>query len=335
MPKIKYIITLDADTNLVLDTAFELVGAMDHILNKPIISENKVVNGHALMQPRIGVNLQANSASTFSKIFALTGGTDLYTNAVSDVYQDNFDEGIFTGKGIYNLNIFSKIITEQIPENTVLSHDLLEGNYLRCGLISDVMLLDGFPSKYNSYMTRLKRWIRGDWQIIKWVMPKVKNKNGIYVINPLNILSKFKIIDNMRRSIVPISLLLLLFLGISIPSPYNISAMLVAVIGLAITTLIAFADKIVFKKEIENGFVNASKNFLWKVSGVTGSLIQSLLEIAFLPYKAYISICAIIKQYIGYLLVKKIYWNGLLQKKLKNKPKQIVVHITNKCGLMY
>ena len=305
MPKIKYIITLDADTNLVLDTAFELVGAMDHILNKPIISENKVVNGHALMQPRIGVNLQANSASTFSKIFALTGGTDLYTNAVSDVYQDNFDEGIFTGKGIYNLNIFSKIITEQIPENTVLSHDLLEGNYLRCGLISDVMLLDGFPSKYNSYMTRLKRWIRGDWQIIKWVMPKVKNKNGIYVINPLNILSKFKIIDNMRRSIVPISLLLLLFLGISIPSPYNISAMLVAVIGLAITTLIAFADKIVFKKEIENGFVNASKNFLWKVSGVTGSLIQSLLEIAFLPYKAYISICAIIKTIYRVFISKK------------------------------
>ena len=141
------------------------------------------------------------------------GGTDLYTNAISDVYQDNFDEGIFTGKGIYNLEVFSKVVTNQIPENTVLSHDLLEGSYLRCGLVSDVFLLDGFPSKYNSYMTRLKRWIRGDWQIIQWIGSKIKIRNGTYSVNPLNQLSKFKILDNMRRSIVPIAIFLLVLVG--------------------------------------------------------------------------------------------------------------------------
>ena len=131
-------------------------------------------------------------------IFAGAGGVDNYTNAISDIYQDNFDEGIFTGKGIYDVEVFSKILKYEIPENTVLSHDLLEGNYLRCGLVSDVMLMDGYPVKYASFINRLSRWTRGDWQIVNWLSSK------------LNLLSKYKIFDNLRRSVFEISIIILL-----------------------------------------------------------------------------------------------------------------------------
>ena len=190
--RIKYIITLDADTDLILNSAFELVGAMAHILNEPIIDceKNIVVDGYGILQPRIGVNLDISYKTLFTQIFAGAGGTDCYTNAISDTYQDNFQEGIFTGKGIYDLVTYETVLENQIPENTVLSHDLLEGCYLRCGLASDILLMDGYPTKYNSFMNRLARWIRGDWQITKWIGMK----------SPLNLLSKYKILDNLRRS---------------------------------------------------------------------------------------------------------------------------------------
>ena len=215
--KIKYIITLDADTDLILNSGIELIGAMAHILNKPILNEQKtlVIDGYGIMQPRVGVNLNASKKSLFSEIFAGNGGTDSYTNAISDTYQDNFDEGIYTGKGIYDLEIFEKVLNKAIPENTVLSHDLLEGSYLRCGLVSDILLMDGYPYKYNAFMTRLSRWIRGDWQILQWLGNTVKNKNEEKVENPLNILSKFKILDNLRRSLLEISVILA-FLLVSI-----------------------------------------------------------------------------------------------------------------------
>lgn len=171
---IKYIITLDADTDLILGSAFELVGAMAHILNKPVIDKQKniVTQGYGMIQPRVGINLTISYKNLFTKIFAGAGGIDSYTNAISDIYQDNFGEGIFTGKGIYDLKTFSDVLKNAIPENTVLSHDLLEGCYLRCGLASDILLMDGYPSKYNSFMNRLSRWIRGDWQITKWISKK-------------------------------------------------------------------------------------------------------------------------------------------------------------------
>lgn len=162
LPKIKYIITLDSDTNLVLNSALELIGAAHHILNKPELNEEKdvVVNGHAIIQPHVGIDLSMARKSLFTKIFAGSGGVDPYANAVSDVYQDNFQEGIFTGKGIYDLKVFSQVLKNEIPENSVLSHDLLEGSYLRCALASDILLLDGYPYKYNAFTKRNERWIR-------------------------------------------------------------------------------------------------------------------------------------------------------------------------------
>ena len=259
-----------------LNTAFELVGAMAHILNKPEIENGVVVKGHALMQPRVGVNLDISHKNLFTKIFAGAGGIDNYTNAISDVYQDNFGEGIFTGKGIYDVETFSKILKDEIPENTVLSHDLLEGNYLRCGLVTDIMLMDGYPTKYASFMNRLSRWTRGDWQIIRWLKSR------------LNGLSKFKIFDNLRRSLFEI--LTIILLGWSIFLKANWLTLVTLGIIIYPFTLeffsLAFSRKEGEKKQ---------KTFTPQIAGFKGAIYRTILTLGCVPYKAYVELVAICK----------------------------------------
>ena len=285
LKNIKYIITLDADTDLILNSAFELVGAMAHILNQPVIDKEKsiVVEGYGIMQPRVGINLDVSYKSLFTKIFAGAGGIDSYTNAISDIYQDNFKEGIFTGKGIYNLKVFSEVLKNQIPENTVLSHDLLEGCYLRCGLVSDILLMDGYPSKYNSFMNRLSRWIRGDWQITKWIMPN----------SPLNLLSKYKILDNLRRSLLEFSIIVAIIYTNVLGILYNKKIYTVVLILLLISIspfILELLNLLIFKKEGEE----KQKTFTPKISGVKGTLLRAIITLGCLPYKAYVSIKSIL-----------------------------------------
>ena len=293
---IKYIITLDADTELVLNSAFELVGTMAHILNKPILNSSKTVveDGHAIIQPKVGIDLDSSRRTLFTRIFAGASGTDLYTNAISDLYQDNFEEGIFTGKGIYDLKVFEEVMQNVIPENTVLSHDLLEGNYLRCGLASDILLMDGYPAKYSSFMTRLHRWIRGDWQIAEWLKKYIKNKNGGIIKNPLNYLSKYKIFDNLRRSVLEISSISLYVLALILNSVYDLkvgSLITISIISIVIPSIIEMLDIIIWKKDGQK----AKKTFAPVISGIKGSIIRMFLGICFWIDKAYISINAIIK----------------------------------------
>ena len=295
IPKVKYVITLDADTDLVLGTASKLVGAMAHILNSPKIDEEKniVKEGYGIIQPRVGINLQISLKNMFTKIFAGAGGIDNYTNAISDIYQDNFKEGIFTGKGIYDLKIFSKVLKNEIPENTVLSHDLLEGCYLRCGLASDIMLMDGYPTKYNSFMNRLSRWIRGDWQISNWIFSKKLNK-----------LSKFKILDNLRRSLLEISILLSLIYICLLGVFYKIKIFpLVIIISLiaVIPFALEFLNMLIFKKEGEE----KQRTFTPNVTGFKGMILRAILTFGCIPYKAYVSLKAIIKTIYRKLISKK------------------------------
>lgn len=284
LPKIKYVITLDADTDLILNSAFELIGAMSHILNKPVVKNNIVVDGYGIIQPRIGVNLDISYKNLFTKIFAGAGGIDLYTNAISDVYQDCFKEGIFAGKGIYDLQIFSEVLRNAIPENTVLSHDLLEGSYLRCGLATDIVLMDGYPSKYTSFMNRLSRWIRGDWQISSWL-----DKT-----NCINTLSKYKILDNLRRSLFEISIIIAFVYLYLINSIYR-QSVVGAIVGLVIIVIIPFIieifNNLIGRKENER----IQKTFTPKITGIKGAILRAIITFACLPYKAYISLKAIIK----------------------------------------
>ncbi len=286
LKNIKYVITLDADTDLILNSATELVGAMAHILNTPVIDEEKniVVDGYAIMQPRVGINLDISYKTLFTKIFSGAGGIDSYTNAISDIYQDNFKEGIFTGKGIYDVKVFSKIMENAIPENIVLSHDLLEGCYLRCGLVTDVMLMDGYPTKYTSFMNRLSRWIRGDWQIIRWLSNK----------SPLSMLSKYKILDNLRRSVFEISILFDLVYICIIGKLYEFNVVGFSILLLAISVLpyiLEFFNYLVAKKEGEQ----KQETFTPKISGLKGIFLRTFITLGDLPYKAYVSLKSICK----------------------------------------
>ena len=289
IPKIKYIITLDYDTKLTLNSGFKLIGAMAHILNTPEIDEEKniIKNGYGIIQPRIGIGIDEANKSFFSKLFSENSGTDSYTNAISDFYQDNYSEGIYTGKGIYDVEIFSRILKNEIPPNKVLSHDLLEGCYLRCGLASDIILMDGFPSTYDSYRARLHRWIRGDYQIIEWIF----NKN-------LNILSKFKILDNLLRSLLDFIAIILIFLGYILDIKLLIFIPIVAV---TFSYFLNIFDRVIIKKNAQH----KQKKFNKELNEISSVLMKILFEIALIPDRAYIGINAAIKSVYRLLISKK------------------------------
>src|ERR1035437_3311346 len=212
LPAIKYVITLDTDTQLPRDAARQLVGTMAHPLNRPEFDpvSGVVAEGYGILQPRVGVSLPGARRSWFARLFAGDAGIDPYTREVSDVYQDIFHEGSFIGKGIYDVDAFARAMTGRFPENTVLSHDLLEACHARSALVSDVELYEEYPSRYNVDIDRRHRWIRGDWQITQWLLPRVPGADARHMANPLSMLSQWKIFDNLRRSLVPLALLLLI-----------------------------------------------------------------------------------------------------------------------------
>ena len=309
---VKYVITLDADTKLSIDTAKRLIGTISHPLNSPIFNEQKkiVAEGYGIIQPRIIVDIESANQSFFTRVFAGQGGIDPYTTAVSDIYQDLFGEGIFIGKGIYDLEMFQKCLKNSIPENTVLSHDLLEGSYLRVGLATDIELVDGYPAKYSSYMMRLHRWVRGDWQLLRWLFSIREN--------PISCLSKWKIADNLRRSIEPISLLLLIVLGITFfpGNPYIWLG--ISLVALFMPIILSVIESFLYKR-IKINKLKFNGNL---IAGFKGYLYQSLLRFIFLPYEAYMMLDAIFRTIYRMFISKKhlLQWTTAfdMEKKLKN-----------------
>ena len=212
---IRFVITLDADTELPRGAAHRMVGAMAHSLNQGIIDPEKniVVAGYGILQPRVGVSVQSAARSRLASIFSGETGFDIYTRAVSDVYQDLYGEGSFTGKGIYEVTTIHQVLDRRFPRNALLSHDLIEGAYARAGLASDIEVIEDYPSHYSAYNRRKHRWLRGDWQIAGWLLPRVPEESGALVQNPISVISQWKILDNLRRSLVEPALFLLMVLG--------------------------------------------------------------------------------------------------------------------------
>lgn len=293
LPKIKYIITLDADTNLPMGAARRLIGTMSHPMNRPVIDKEKgiVVDGYGLLQPRISVSVSSANSTLFSRIFAGQGGIDPYTTTVSDVYQDVFGEGIFTGKGIYDLNVFQSVLGHSIPENTVLSHDLLEGCYLRAGLLTDVEMVDGYPARYNAYAMRLHRWVRGDWQLIPWLGRTIRDESGKRVRNPLSLVSKWKILDNLRRSLINPVLMLLIAMSFGI-LPGNTLVWLGLALITAAAPVISFAINSLLSMKYR---VYGEKRNATIICGFRAVLYQTVLMFIFIPYQAYLMTDAIVK----------------------------------------
>jgi len=207
---IRYVITLDSDTQLPRDVARKLVGAAIHPLNRPGIdpATNRVTYGYGILQPRVSIALASASRSKFVQIFSGYTGIDPYTTAVSDVYQDFFGEGNFTGKGLYDVDAFQQTLDNRVPSNALLSHDLFESLFARAALTTDIELLDDYPASYEAYAKRAHRWTRGDWQIARWLFPYVPDGERRSVHNSLPLISRWKILDNLRRSLVAPSLFL-------------------------------------------------------------------------------------------------------------------------------
>jgi len=291
LPTIKFVITLDTDTRLPREAARQLAGALAHPLNRPKFDPRTglVTEGYGILQPRVGVSLPSAGQSWFVRLFAGELGIDPYTRAVSDVYQDVFAEGSYIGKGIYDVDAFERAIGGRLPENAVLSHDLIESCYARSALVSDVELYEEHPSRYNADTNRRHRWIRGDWQIAQWLLPRIPGAKAERIANPLSGLSRWKIFDNLRRSLIPVALLLLL-LGnwFWLPEAGAFAPLLVFAIVL-LPGLLAIAGDILRKPD----------DYSWpahlraRAAGAGRQLGQAGLTLAFLPYDAYLHLDAI------------------------------------------
>lgn len=292
LSNVKYVITLDTDTQLPRGSAWQFVGAMAHPLNRARYDADKerVVGGYCILQPRVAVSLSGTNRSRYARLFGSEPGIDPYTRAVSDVYQDLFHEGSFIGKGIYDVDTFERALKGRFPENRILSHDLVEGCYARSGLLSDVQLYEEYPSNYNADVSRRHRWIRGDWQIARWLLPSVPGPEKSRQRNPLSGLSRWKIFDNLRRSLVSPALTLLLLLGwtvLSTPWLWTLAAIGALLIAPLVASLLDL-----FKKPED---MSLNQHLAATVRSVGRDFALGAFTIACLPYEAYFSLDAIIR----------------------------------------
>ncbi|WP_240695913.1 GH36-type glycosyl hydrolase domain-containing protein [Candidatus Chloroploca sp. Khr17] len=214
LERVRYVITLDADTQMPRDVGQALIGTLAHPLNQARLDPltGRVTEGYGILQPRVGIDLPSATASRFARVFAGNIGVDPYTTAVSDAYMDLFGEGIFAGKGIYDPVVLRTVLRGRFPENALLSHDLIEGLYARVGLLSDVEVVDSYPTTYAAWAARQHRWVRGDWQIAAWLLPRTPSSEG-WQANSLPLIARYKIFDNLRRSLTPAATIALLVAG--------------------------------------------------------------------------------------------------------------------------
>ena len=294
LSNVKYVITLDIDTQLPRDSAQQFVGAMAHPLNRAHYDEDKqrVVAGYGILQPRLAASLPGTNRSRYARMCGSEPGIDPYTRAVSDVYQDLFHEGSFIGKGIYDVDAFEQALNGRFPENRILSHDLLEGCYARAGLLSDVMVYEEYPSRYSADVSRRHRWIRGDWQIARWLLSGVpgSDPDARRQKNPLSGLSQWKILDNLRRSLVPSALTLLLLLGWTV-LPWAWFWTL-SVIGIILIPSLIASVLDVLKKP---GDVLLRQHFAASVRSARRRFAQAAFSLVCLPYEAFYSLDAIMR----------------------------------------
>jgi cyclic beta-1,2-glucan synthetase len=290
--RVKYIITLDADTQLPRGTAHAMVGAMAHPLNRAVIDPKwRVVReGYGILQPRVGVSVSSATRSRMATIYSGQTGFDIYTRAISDVYQDLYGEGSFTGKGIYEVAVLHAVLEKRFPRNSLLSHDLIEGAYARAGLATDIEVVDDYPSHYSAYTRRKHRWVRGDWQVAQWMFTRVPDESGKFVRNPISTISRWKILDNLRRSLVePMTMVLLVAGWLGLPGG--------ALYWTLATLFLLFFPPVV---QLIFGLVRATMSeqegaAREVVIGFQQSLATTVLTLAFLPHQTMMAIDAIVR----------------------------------------
>ena len=320
---IRYVLTLDSDTQLPRGSAERLVGAMAHPLNQAVIDPKLriVTSGYGILQPRIGVTVRSALRSRLAAIFSGQSGFDIYTRAVSDAYQDLFGEGIFTGKGIYEVASVHAVLNRRFPRDALLSHDLIEGAYARAGLISDVELIDDYPSHYSAYSRRQHRWLRGDWQIAQWIFSRVPDESGHWGANPISAISRWKIFDNLRRSLIEPSLLILFVAGwIRLPGGplyWTIAGVcllsfpILLELGLGLSRAIAARNK---------------GQFIEALSSFGRGALQPLLHLVLLFHQTFLTIDAVLRSLVRRFITgeRTLEWETAAQAEAQSDQKGVV-----------
>jgi cyclic beta-1,2-glucan synthetase len=288
---VKYVITLDSDTQLPMEAARRLVGTLSHPLNRPRFDSRlqRVTEGYAVLQPRVQVSIESAARTMFAQVFSGHVGLDPYTTAVSDVYQDLFHEGSYVGKGIYDVDAFEAALARRVPENVVLSHDLFEGLYARAGLCTDIDLVDDYPPNYLAFAARQHRWVRGDWQIARWLWRTVPDASGRVVPNTLPAVARWKILDNLRRSLLAPALVLLFLAGWTVLPG---SALVWSGLGLLV---LAFPAYMQVGRSLTNRVrgVPLREHVLAERDNVAASARQAFLSTVFLLHQSWVMLDAI------------------------------------------
>jgi cellobiose phosphorylase len=307
LESMQYIITLDTDTQLPRDAARTLVGNLAHPLNRPVYdaARGRIVEGYAILQPRVSISLTSASQSLFTRLFAGDAGIDPYTREVSDVYQDVFGEGSFIGKGIYDVDAFRQAVDGRFPDNLILSHDLLESGYARSALVTDVDLIEEHPASVTREASRRHRWIRGDWQLASWLLPRVPGPSNDAKAprqpNPLSALSRWKLLDNLRRSLVPPALLVLLLGGWLIgPGASLLWTLLVVAVVFVPLVLSSLID--LLRRPVERDWL-VHLHLTGKSAG--RPLTLALLRLVFLPYDTRTCLGAILRSGVRMLFTRR------------------------------
>ncbi len=291
LPTVRFVITLDSDTGMPRGSAQRLAGTLAHPLNQAVVDPrtNIVVEGYGILQPRVGISIDSARKSRLALLYSGQTGYDLYSTAVSDVYQDLFGEGSYVGKGIYDVDVFQKILTQRFPDNLLLSHDLIEGAHARAALVSDIEMIDDYPSHYQAWTKRKHRWTRGDWQIMLWLLPRVPDCQGKLTPNPLSVISLWKIVDNLRRSLLEIGLFVLLlagWTGLAGGAAYW-TGVVVLITALPIYTGALFSLLATPRDE------NWCSHLADTLSGWFSGHLDAVLRLTFLPHQALIMLDAI------------------------------------------
>ena len=324
LPAVRYVITLDADTELPRESAHRLIGAMAHPLNRAVIDPvtNTVVDGYGILQPRVGISVVSASRSRLASIYSGQTGFDIYTRAVSNVYQDLFGEGSFTGKGIYEVDVFQQVLAKRFPSNSILSHDLIEGAYARAGLVSDVEVIDDYPSHFRAYSRRKHRWVRGDWQIMRWLLPRVPGYDGHKVPNPLSVISRWKILDNLRRSLIEIATFVLLLAGWFFLGGGPVHWTVATLVLMLIPTYVQVALGLLAVGQVEHlgGFLKDT----W--DGFVASQVGVFLFLAFLAHQTLVTLDAIVRTVVRLTVTHRrlLEWETAAQVEMELKRKTVV-----------
>ena len=290
--EIRYVLTLDSDTQLPRGTASRLVGAIAHPLHQAVIHPKLriVVDGYGILQPRIGVSVRSASRSRMAAIYSGQSGFDIYTRAISDAYQDLYGEGIFTGKGIYEVAAFHAVLDRRFPRNALLSHDLIEGAYARAGLATDVELIDDYPSHLSAFNRRKHRWVRGDWQIAQWMFARVPDESHRFVKNPISEVSRWKIFDNLRRSLVePFTFILFVAAWLGLPG----GPLYWTIVPLV---LLIFPTIVQLTFSLGRALAGSSSGRVGQaLTGFAKATFVALLNLVYLPHQALLSLDAIVR----------------------------------------